>query len=223
MIGQHVHRSTGKGCGFKRPLLKEYTGRKRSMTCIPTQFDRAMAMWREIDFPFIALQTEEFDFINELRAVYSNGEVLHRSFSIPDHPDLAVFINSGTLHSTYFFERFWQTKSVAKALPYTLNDIRFLSPDTFRWIHPVELPGSFASALLRGGAYTTKPMPARSAMKIAELAAEVFLAGDFDSPRVFVSCLPWSTFFHDVAWDYTWLIIRPDNKRIEVVLATDTD
>jgi hypothetical protein len=66
-------------------------------------------------------------------------------------------------------------------------------------------------------------MPARSAMKSAHDAAELLLAGDFENPLVFVSQIPWSTFFCDVAWDYTWLIVRPGDRRIEVIIATDTD
>jgi hypothetical protein len=189
----------------------------------PSQFDRAIAMWREIDFTLIAPQTAELRFVEDLAAMYQNGDVIHKTFAIPDHPDFTGFINSGDLHSKYFFERVWQTKSVANALPYTLNDVSFLSRDTFREVHPVELPGSLASALIGGGAYTSGSMPARSAMKIADEAAESLLASDFESPRVFVSYVPWSTFFHDVAWDYTWLIIRPSDKRLEVVMATDTD
>ncbi len=193
------------------------------MVTIPSQFDRALAMWREIDFPLIEPQAAELRFVDELAVAYANGAVVHKSFGIPDHPDFTDFVNRGALHPTYFFERFWQTKSVGIALPYPLNDLKFLSPETFRWIHPVELPGSLASVLLRGGAYSTESMPARNAKMIADQAAESLLAGDFESPRVFVSCLPWSTFFYDVAWDYTWLIIRPSAKRIEVVMATDTD
>jgi len=180
-------------------------------------------MWREIDFPLIEPHIAGLRFVEDLAAMYSNGAVLHKVFGIPDHSDFTAFVNTGALHSTFFFERFWQTKSVASALPYTLNDVRFLAPDTFRWIHPVELSGTMARALVQGGAYTSEPMPARSAMEIASQAAESLLAGNFQGPLVFVSCLPWSSFFYDVAWDYTWLIIRPADSRIEVILATDTD
>jgi len=180
-------------------------------------------MWREIDFPLIGKTGEALEFVDELAAMYSNGNVLHKSFAIPDHPDFAAFINTGALHSTFFFERFWQTKSVASAFPYVLNDVRFLALDTFSWLHPVELSGSMARALVKGGAYTAEAMSARSAMEVAGLAVESLLAGDFETPHVFVSYLPWSSFFYDVAWDYTWLIIRPAHSRIEVILATDTD
>jgi hypothetical protein len=180
-------------------------------------------MWREIDFPLIETPRVGLRFVEDLAAMYSNGNVLHKSFAIPEHLDFMAFLTTGALHSTFFFERFWQTKSVAKAFPYVLNDVRFLAPDTFRWLHPVELSGSMARAIVKGGAYTTDPMSARSAMKIADQAAESLLAGDFESPLVFVSGLPWSSFFYDVAWDYTWLILRPGDRRIEVILATDTD
>jgi hypothetical protein len=192
------------------------------MTRELSQFDRAMAMWREIDFPVIAPQTAELRFVEDLAAMYDNGKVLHTTFAMPDHPDFIAFA-AGLLHPTYFFERFWQTKSVAQALPFALHDVSFLSPETFRRMHPVELPGSLANALVRGGAYISDSMPARTAMKCAQDAAESLLAGDFDNPQVFVSHTPWSTFFHDVAWDYTWLIARPGDRRIEVIIATDTD
>ncbi len=193
------------------------------MSTTNSQFDRAMAMWRELDFPIVKQKDSTLQFVEDLAAMYSNGAVIHKSFSVPDHPDFAAFIDTGALHSTYFFERFWQTKSVASAFPQPLNDVRFLSPDTFNWIHPVELPGSLARALLRGGAYTSKRLSARNAMAIAGQAAESLLRGDFDHQQVFVSQLPWSSFFYDVAWDYTWIIIRPKDKRIEVIIATDTD
>lgn len=180
-------------------------------------------MWREIDFPLIETPRAGLRFIEDLAAMYSNGSVLHKSFAIPGHLDFMAFVNTGALHATFFFERFWQTKSVARAFPYVLNDVRFLAPDTFRLLHPVELSGSMARALVKGGAYTTVPMPARRAMKIADQAADSLLAGDFESPLVFVSGLPWSSFFYDVAWDYTWLILRPGDSRIEVILTTETD
>lgn len=193
------------------------------MSGIPSQFDRAMAMWREIDFPLIDEKNQALRFLEDLSEMYSNGNVIHKSFAIPDHPDLDAFINAGALHSTYFFERFWKTKSVALAFPHTLHDVKFLAPDTFRFIHPVELSGTLARTLLNGGAYTTERMSARTAMVIADEAAELLVGGDFDGPSAFFSHLPWSTFFYDVAWDYTWIIVRPRDRRIEVIVATDTD
>lgn len=60
-------------------------------------------MWREIDFPLIEQPKTGLRFVEDLATMYSNGTVLHKSFSIPDHSDFTAFINTGALHSTFFF------------------------------------------------------------------------------------------------------------------------
>jgi hypothetical protein len=60
-------------------------------------------------------------------------------------------------------------------------------------------------------------------MELATAVAEAMLGGDFDNTQVFVAHEAWSSFFYDVAWDYTCLVVHPSRRRIEVILATDTD
>lgn len=141
----------------------------------------------------------EIPFVASLAAMYTNGRVV-QVVSPARAPDLTNFINLGALHSTYFFERFWKAGSVCAALPYTLCDLNLLDASVLRRALPVELPSILATALLRGGAYTTVPMRARKAIEIADHAAEVLLGGDLDSPHVYVPHAQWSTFFYDVAW-----------------------
>lgn len=193
------------------------------MTTNLSQFDQTMAMWRQIDFPLIGPPPAELPFVAHLAHMYENGRVIHKTFALPKHPDLTDFIQRGVLHPTFFFERFWSAKSVFAALPYALCDLNLLSPSIFRRVLPVELSGMLAAALVRGGAYTSVPMRARRAVEIAEQAAELILNNDLENPHVYVSHARWSSFFHDLAWDNTWLVIRPADMRIEVVLATDTD
>lgn len=187
-------------------------------------FDRAMNMWKEIDF---LVQDEEVTdlsaYLNCLRDIYGNGTVMHKTFSVPEHPDFMDFVSRGALHSAYFFERFWRARSVSSVLPFELRELNFYSTDLFRWIHAVELPGSLASTLVRGGAYGQGVPPARKAMELATAAAEAMLGGDFENTQVFIAHEAWSSFFCDVAWDYTCLVVQPDRRRIEVILATDTD
>lgn len=187
-------------------------------------FDIAMKMWKEIDF--LAQDEEATDlstYLNCLRGTYGNGTVLHKTFSIPEHPDFIDFVSRGALHSAYFFDRFWRTRSVSAALPFELSELNFYSTNLFQWIHAVELPGSLASVLVRGGAYGQGVPSARKAMEFSTAAAESILDGDFDNTKVFVAHQAWSSFFYDVAWDYTCLVVQPDKRRIEVILATDTD
>ncbi len=188
----------------------------------PSVFDRAMAMWRQIDFPS-APPASIAPYSSYLKGTYQNGEVVQVAFSMPDSDDFSDFVARGTLHDMYFFERFWRASNVSHALPYKPHDLNFLSVDLFNWISPVELPGSLASILVRGGAYGRNIPTARKALELGHAAAEALLAEDFETPQVFVSNVAWSSFFCDVAWDYSWVIVRPADRRIEVLLATDTD
>ena len=188
----------------------------------PSMFDRAMAMWRQIDFASASPACID-PYLSHLKGTYENGEVVQAAFSMPDSADFSDFVARGTLRDMYFFERFWRTSNVSHALPYKPNDLNFLSAELFNWISPVELPGSLASVLVRGGAYGNNIPPARRALELGHAAAEALLAEDFETPHVFLSNVAWSSFFCDVAWDYSWVIVRPADRRIEVLLATDTD
>lgn len=187
-------------------------------------FDRAMAMWREIDFPLVAEDDPRLaPFLDPLRQRYVNGRVVHRRFAIPPSADFLDFVDRGRLHDVFFFGRFWQARSVAAALPYPPHDPNLVGHQAFAWGQRVALPGLLATMLVRGGAYREWGQPAREAMRLGLAAAEVLLDGDFDGPGVFVSESAWSSFFFDVAWDYTVLVIDAKRRRIDVLLATDTD
>ena len=60
-------------------------------------------------------------------------------------------------------------------------------------------------------------------MQLGMTAAEVLLEGDFEEPTVFVSESAWSSFFFDVAWDSTVMVIDAKRRRLDVLLAKDTD
>jgi hypothetical protein len=83
--------------------------------------------------------------------------------------------------------------------------------------------GSLAWVLAKGGAYKRHAQGSMDAKRLADDAADELIATDYDGSLLFSSNAPWSDFFFDVAWDYTWVLIHPSQKRIHVLLATDTD
>lgn len=156
------------------------------MDSTPSQFDRALAMWKQIDFPLIAGESRGLAFVDCMRELYDNGQVIHKTFAIPEHADFDAFVRNHQLHGTFFFERFWKCPSVAAALPYLPKDLNYLDQELFRYIHPVELPGDLARTLTWGGAYNDGP-PGREALEIARPAADSLLNHDFDYPQVYVA------------------------------------
>jgi hypothetical protein len=156
-----------------------------------------MKMWRDIDFPVIGGEKADLSaYWDALRRTYDNGKVVHKTFAIPEQPDFLDFASRGALHAIYFFERFWGAASVVYELPFELREVNFLSSDTFREIHPVELAGSLAARLAEGGAYSTNVPPGRTALDLGRGASEELLAGNFDGPSVFVSYAAWTAFFY---------------------------
>jgi hypothetical protein len=191
--------------------------------------DPGPEFWREVDFPWVDDALEGLrPYVERLRAAYANGDVIHRTFLFPEQAELRQQAQLAFARDRAFFRHFWHCPSVKAALPYELHESEFAETELgpghpFRWSTPVELPGQLADPVRRGGAYGGNTPTAREAMASGMAAAESLTQGDFDNTRVLNSRASWSRFFHDVAWDYTWILVHPDRGRIVVLMATDTD
>ena len=54
------------------------------------------------------------------------------------------------------------------------------------------------------------------------LSAALF--GDrFDEVLVYHSYKPWSSWFYDVAWDASWIVIDKRSSTVDILCITDTD
>ena len=187
-------------------------------------FNAVKEMWATIDFPLIC---EPFPFIEkyalELRALYSNGEVRHQAFRIPEHSTFDWYLFRKIVHESGFFEKFWKCKTLREAFPDSLKDFNFYSQQTFEISSPFNLGGSLGWTLACGGAYDGFKREGALAKRLGEEAAFEMLGSNYDDSAVYVSFAPWSEFFHNVAWDYTWIVINRRLSAIHVLVATDTD
>lgn len=191
--------------------------------------DPGPEFWRDVDFPLFEDALEGLrPYVERLRAAYANGAVIHRTFRFPDHAELREQALLAWARDRAFFRHFWRCPSVKAALPYELHDVEFAESEfspghPFDGMSSVELAGQLADALRRGGAYTHDRPTSRQAMADGMAAAEALTQGDFDHTWVMRSRKSWSHFFHDVAWDYTWILVQPEHDRIVVLMATDSD
>lgn len=196
---------------------------------IPPRLPPGPEFWRDVDFPLVDDEPEGLrTFVQRLRAEYQNGSVIHRTFVFPEQAEMRRQAELAFARDFAFFRHFWHCPSVRAALPYELDDTEFdeSSPCAgrpFESTPSVQLPGQLATALWAGGAYSRDRPTARDAMAAGMAAAEALTQGDFDDTRVLNSSKPWSRFFHDVAWDHTWILVEPERGRIVVLMATDTD
>lgn len=182
-------------------------------------------MWTNTDFSeVIEISPEIAEYVESLKRTYLNGNVVYKKFVLPNDKTLDWYASRNRFHDMGFFENFWIVDSVQKSLPYKLDkSLNFYSDKTFAWSSPFVLGGNMAWALSSGGAYERHSRGAVDAKKLADLAANEMIHDDYDNILVFESHLPWSSFFMDVAWDGTWVIIDKLKRFVHVLIATDTD
>ena len=200
--------------------VKEFTG---GVNGLP-QFQDRKQMWETLSFGLVEDEYPQTQaYINALREVFDNGAVEFRAFSVPEHEVFDWYASRNQFHEMGFFKEFWSSPTVKQEFPYQLNDYNFFSHDLFDWSSPFLFGGLLAWALSSGGAYHRHPLgPVDAKMKGDAVARE--LVGDaYDEVLLFQSHAPWSTFFWDVAWDYTWIVINKEHRHIYVIIATDTD
>lgn len=93
----------------------------------------------------------------------------------------------------------------------------------FEHIHPLVLDGEIGIAILWGGAY----VGFQGGLGEAKALGQKFCSGLFDNQYeqmlAFRSVKPWSSWFFDVAWDYSWFFFDATKSQIHVVFGTDTD
>ena len=162
-------------------------------------------------------------YVTALNAVYLNGEVRYASYVVEPNPTLDGFLSRNQLHEAGFFERFWQQAAVKRLMPESLADLKSTTSEVFRHSSPFVLGGTLAWVLSDGGAYERHGAGPADAMRLGQSAATELVRDRFEQVLVYESFLPWSEFFHGVAWDYSWVVIDRIDRLVHVVCATDTD
>lgn len=104
-------------------------------------------------------------------------------------------------------------------------------PDPFPVSSPPEFPasscrtltldGELAATLWHGGAYHRFSGSAAEAKQLASSAVYELIQDRHEDFRVFYSDEAWTSWFLDIAWDRTWLLI--DDSRLEATLLCLTD
>ena len=60
-------------------------------------------------------------------------------------------------------------------------------------------------------------------MQTGEAAARALICDRFDDILVYETRRAWSPFFHDVAWDFSWVVVDKRERLLHLLCATDTD
>jgi|JI10StandDraft_1071094.scaffolds.fasta_scaffold332191_2 hypothetical protein len=186
------------------------------------QFQDRQEMWGSLSVS-IGSQAEGAlaKFLATLSDVYDNGTVVHRCFEIGLHPVFQWFWSRDQLREMFFLDKFMALPLVRESLG--LKSVDYDLNTKFKWESPLLMPGHMAWALDEGGAYERPEMTALEIRDLANAAVDQMIDGRYENALFFRSGAAWDAFFKNAAWDCTWILTQIDERRVHVILATDTD
>ncbi|MGN6626233.1 MAG: hypothetical protein ACTHLN_06410 [Tepidisphaeraceae bacterium] len=161
-------------------------------------------------------------FLDAIRKTNSNGGAFFERFRLESNSTIDWFMCRNRWDYIEFPSRFLRSPAVARALPDVCKapiaeDFDFASEGAFT------LSGELAQMLWMGGAYVKHEAGPGHAFNLAEDFRRELYGDRFDEVLVLRSYKAWSSWFFDVAWDTTWLIVDKRHRIVSVLCRTDTD
>ncbi|HEX6812548.1 MAG TPA: hypothetical protein VF384_13060 [Planctomycetota bacterium] len=95
-------------------------------------------------------------------------------------------------------------------------------PPAHRLMTTFELEGALTSALHSGGAYT-RAVGEERARVLSRQFVDALVADRRLTCSVFAIEGAWTRWFHDVAWDYSYVLLDPVGRALWMLFMTDTD
>jgi hypothetical protein len=145
--------------------------------------------------------------------------LLHR-FEALD-PSLFIFAQAGG------YSRLLAAFLNQPAVKSAVNDVKLASakaiPPPFRPLGGFEFEGALTEILLGGGAYIGGMTSEDDARRISRAFVDALLGSHRRSSTVFALEGAWTSWFHDVAWDRSYLILDPSARAWWTLFMTDTD
>ncbi|MFI7585707.1 hypothetical protein ACIB24_01380 [Spongisporangium articulatum] len=194
-----------------RPSLRELIDSWPSITWEPSP----------IDHPAFDL------YVDEVRAVYSNGGCLVGRWRATSYSDTTAWFMSRNRLDEYEMQR------VLLDHPTVRDDLAELKIPAVLDRMPggleeqaggsLLLDGLLARALTLGGAYDNYPGTAAAAKALAHEAVVALTEERYEDFRLDTTYLAWTPWFFDIAWDNTLVLTDMAKAEMTVICMTDTD
>ena len=185
-------------------------------------YDAADVFWKTVKIECVQRNLEKLnEYTQSLGKSYSNGSVVAKVFSLKnDNIDKEYTVE--IILRSLLASRLLAHKVVVQAFNGYRTIDGFGEKQDFCEMIPYELPGYLGSVIQNGGAYSS----CKPDMKNFYLGLSVALEisdNDLNNLYVVSSHSAWSSFFKDVAWDYTLIAYNKLRNEIVVLMATDED
>jgi len=159
------------------------------------------------------------------RGVYSNGGVLFRAFRAADESlfDRARRLDFRSLDRTFL--TILTRPSVIEAVPELAIPARLDPEPEFRQMSAFGMEGELTALLLAGGAYGRFAGTVDDARSLTRGFMEALVGEHLGRPDWSAGCssTAWTPWFRDVAWDFTFLLLDPEGRRLFLLCLTDED
>lgn len=160
--------------------------------------------------------------VSAINKTHHNGGAKFAKFKIEGNSNFNWFMSHNLFKEIEFPKYFFHNENVLKALSDVCKEID-LSIIDFVQDSSFTFSGVIAEMLAHGGAYEKHLSGSSDAYAIAEDFRKCLFGDRFDEILVLNNHRPWSAWFKDVAWDYTWIIIDKRQSFVSVLAITDTD
>jgi hypothetical protein len=178
--------------------------------------------WANVEYRLVTGTTPAVQaFVGNVASMYANGGCLIRKFEPLSSSGFDLALRNDLQGLGRMLSSFLGRPEVRAALSEIRLSEAAVEALPFRAIGAFEFEGALTQILLWGGAYNSgmTEEPAR-------LASRAFvdeLIGDRGHAQVFAVDGAWTSWFHDVAWDYSFIVLDADRRAWWTLFMTDTD
>lgn len=176
--------------------------------------------------PFPVEHADATAVLDELRRTHVNGGALLAGFRVVgDDPAMRWFAGRNRFAEYGLFQHFLGSAAVRQTLPQLRipepldGDLGFAES----WTGTLTLDGEVGATLVHGGAYERFKGSPVAAKQLGAAFTDVLVGERHQDFRVYKSHQPWASWFCDVAWDATWVLIDQRNAVVYLLCVTDTD
>lgn len=196
--------------------------------------EQMVASWTSLDWEASPISSAPVgEYLAQVRATHVNGGAVIGRWKATRCSDEAAWFLSRNRFDEYelhrlFFEhptvrRDLATLQIPERLERSTAQQRDLGVAGLRHSDILTLDGLLAGILVGGGAYERFRGSAAEAKDLGDAVVRDLTGRRYEDFRLATSHAPWTPWFFDVAWDYTFTLTDVANAEMVVLCITDTD
>ncbi len=179
--------------------------------------------WRDVEYKVVPVTDPRLlAVIAALQASHVNGGAILGVFQPTSDAAFDNAVRSDLQGLGHCLQCFFEAPSVREAVPSLQIPNPLPGVARHTWYSGFEFEGAVTHLLLAGGAYEKPAFGEEDARRMARNFVDA-LAGERLHSTVWRIDEPWSGWFHDVAWDATFVVQQRWARRWALLCVTDTD